>query len=108
MALATAAVTKYAAERPPRRLRLLTVQGSRDPSHSLSESRFRDRQRVKSWTARTELKKAPTKEVRRTMDLCQRGMIGEMRGARKERKDEMKEWREQAKGAAPAQLSETI
>jgi hypothetical protein len=74
-ALETAAVTKYAAERPPIRLRVLTVQGSKDPSHSLSESHFRVRQRVKSWTAKTELKRAPMEEVTKTIVLCQRGMI---------------------------------
>jgi hypothetical protein len=76
MALATAAVTKYAAERPPRRLSVLTVHGSKDPSHSLSESpHFRERQRAKSWIAKTELRRAPIKEVTKTMDLFQRGMI---------------------------------
>jgi hypothetical protein len=75
-ALATAAVTKYAAERPPRRQRELTVHGSKDPSHSLSESpHFRERQRVKSWTAKRELRRAPMNEVTKTMDLYQRGMI---------------------------------
>jgi len=77
MALATAAVTKYAAERPPRRLRVLTVQGSKDPSHSLSESHFRERQRVKSWTAKTELRRAPMDEVTKTVVLCQRGIVDE-------------------------------
>ena len=48
IALATAAVRKYAADIPPRRLRLLTVQGSKDPSHSLSESNFRERQRART------------------------------------------------------------
>ena len=48
IALATAAVRKYAAEIPPRRLRLLTVHGSKDPSHSLSESHFRERQRART------------------------------------------------------------
>jgi hypothetical protein len=85
MALATAAVTKYAAERPPRRLMVLTVQGSRDPSHSLSESLRNERQRAKSWMARIELKRAPMREVARTMVLFQRGMIEEKRGERKER-----------------------
>jgi hypothetical protein len=86
MALATAAVTKYAAERPPRRLSVLTVHGSRDPSHSLSESpHFRERQRVKSWIAKTELKRAPMNEVTKTMDLFQRGMIDEMREKKGER-----------------------
>jgi len=77
MALATAAVTKYAAERPPRRLRVLTVQGSKDPSHSLSESHFRERQRVKSWTAKTELRRAPMDEATKTVVLCQRGIVDE-------------------------------
>jgi hypothetical protein len=95
MALATAAVTKYAADRPPRRLRLLTVQGSRDPSHSLSESHFRERQRAKSWTASTELKRAPMKEETKTIVLFQRGMIGE---ARMKRRDEGMEWRDNGSG----------
>src|SRR6267154_986965 len=87
MALATAAVTKYAAERPPRRLMVLTVQGSKDPSHSLSESLRRERQRAKSCMARIELKRAPMKEVAKTIVLFQRGMIEERRGERsKERK----------------------
>jgi hypothetical protein len=85
MALATAAVTKYAAERPPRRLRVLTVQGSKDPSHSLSESLLRERQRAKSWIARIELRRAPTNEVTKTKVLFQRGILHEMRGGRKER-----------------------
>jgi hypothetical protein len=88
MALATAAVTKYAAESPPRRLRVLTVQGSKDPSHSLSESRFRERQRVKSWTAKTELRRAPMDEVTKTVVLCQRGMVDE----RKEQVKQTSEW----------------
>jgi len=83
MALATAAVTKYAAERPPRRLRVLTVQGSKDPSHSLSESLRRERQRAKSWMARRELKRAPMKEVTKTMVLFQRGMIDEKKEERR-------------------------
>lgn len=88
-ALATAAVTKYAAERPPRRLRVLAVQGSKDPSHSLSESHLRERQRVKSWTARTELRRAPMEEVTRTIDLFQRGMMIEgMKRGVKDRRDE--------------------
>jgi hypothetical protein len=91
MAQATAAVTKYAAERPPRRLRVLTVQGSNDPSHSLSESFFSERQRATSWMARTEFRTAPKKEVTRTMDLFQRGMIDETRGGGER---EMKEWRQ--------------
>lgn len=97
MALATAAVTKYAAERPPRRLMVLTVQGSKDPSHSLSESLRRERQRAKSCMARIELKRAPMKEVAKTIVLFQRGMIEEKRGERRkerERGREMKEWRQ--------------
>lgn len=54
---------------------MLTVHGSKDPSHSLSESHFRDRQRAKSWTAKAVLRRAPKNEVTKTMDLFQRGMI---------------------------------
>lgn len=94
MALATAAVTKYAAERPPRRLMVFTVQGSRDPSHSLSESLRSERQRAKSWMARIELKSAPMKEVAKTIVLFQRGMTEEKRGERKrKRRDEGMETR---------------
>ena len=80
MALATATVTKYAADRPPRRLRVLTVQGSNEPSHSLSESHFRDRQRVKSWAANMVLENAPTREVTKTVVLFQRDMMVEEEG----------------------------
>jgi len=94
MALATAAVTKYAAERPPRRLMVLTVQGSKDPSHSLSESLRRERQRVKSWMARIELKRAPMKEVAKTIVLFQRGMMEERKvREREEKRDEGMETR---------------
>jgi hypothetical protein len=93
MALATAAVTKYAAERPPRRLMVLTVHGSRDPSHSLSESLRRERQRAKSWMARIELKRAPMEDVARTMVLFQRGMIEERGGKGKRDEDEGMETR---------------
>jgi hypothetical protein len=88
MALATAAVTKYAADSPPIRLRVLTVQGSKDPSHSLSESHFRERQRVKSWTAKTELTRVPMDEVTKTVVLCQRSIV-EMKGEEgQERREE--------------------
>jgi hypothetical protein len=64
---------------------VLTVQGSKDPSHSLSESLRRERQRAKSWMARIELKRAPMRDVAKTMVLFQRGMIEKKRGERKER-----------------------
>ena len=91
MALATAAVTKYAAERPPRRLMVLTVQGSNDPSHSLSESLRSERQRAKSCTARIELKSAPMTEVAKTIVLFQRGMIEEKRGKGERKEKRMRE-----------------
>jgi hypothetical protein len=106
MALATAAVTKYAAERPPRRLMVLTVQGSKDPSHSLSESLRRERQRAKSCMARIELKSAPMKEVAKTIVLFQRGMIEEKRGERrKERKRRRDEGMETRPLARPKRKS---
>ena len=54
---------------------MLTVHGSNDPSHSLPESHFRERQSAKSWTAKTVLRRAPMNEVTKTMVLFQRGMI---------------------------------
>lgn len=68
---------------------VFTVQGSKDPSHSLSESLRSERQRAKSWMARIELKRAPMKEVAKTIVLFQRGMTEEKRGERKrKRRDE--------------------
>jgi hypothetical protein len=50
---------------------------------------LRERQRVKSWTARTELRRAPMEEVTRTIDLFQRGMMIEgMKRGVKDRRDE--------------------
>lgn len=102
MALATAAVTKYAADSPPIRLRVLTVQGSKDPSHSLSESHFRERQRVKSWTAKTELTRVPMDEVTKTVVLCQRSIVemkGEERRGERDKREEKRMERVERAGA---------